>query len=429
MAKRAKLSPRPRANKKKSLKSPQTKKNTLNSSRKIRRPIRKRKCKRKQFRLKNIANDRKVTYVEGPEGQVNIQITSTLSSNANTNNNVDSSEKLDKNTIHSSGENTSNVEKEKTLNDMYKTIDCVGDDTNNDVILINDDDSEVVFITEYPQKKGVQAGASNDSVILIDDDSISEGMQVHAMKNNKSNCSKYQNRPVNKQPTDITIQGSGSNQTGTLPLLSSIPIRKQGTGSSKNSKNKKKKQSMPSPIPSSSNTRAQKGEASQMVTSTPIRAADSSQIMPRVILNLANLQMSLLKVPQPIPTPTTIRTGILNEQIKQIRRSTSVNAFGSNFLNAGPIRTSGLRPIFIDGSNVAMGHSNGKHFSVEGLKICIDYFKMRGHEVTAIVPMFRKKFNQSSNPKLLHQLEKEGTVVFTPSRTVNGRHIVPYDDR
>ncbi|KAB0804711.1 hypothetical protein PPYR_01681 [Photinus pyralis] len=93
-------------------------------------------------------------------------------------------------------------------------------------------------------------------------------------------------------------------------------------------------------------------------------------------------------------------------------------------------RASGsLREIVIDGSNVAFGHSNGKHFSVKGLQIAIDYFVKRGHKVVAFVPQFRQKHNQTTNRNLLLSLADKGYVVFTPSREVNGRRITPYDDR
>jgi ribonuclease ZC3H12 len=37
-----------------------------------------------------------------------------------------------------------------------------------------------------------------------------------------------------------------------------------------------------------------------------------------------------------------------------------------------------LRPIVIDGSNVAMGHGNKEVFSCRGIAICVDWFKQRG---------------------------------------------------
>ena len=43
-----------------------------------------------------------------------------------------------------------------------------------------------------------------------------------------------------------------------------------------------------------------------------------------------------------------------------------------------------LRPIVIDGSNVAMAH--GKEvFSCRGIEICVNWFKARGHTVTIIM--------------------------------------------
>ena len=42
---------------------------------------------------------------------------------------------------------------------------------------------------------------------------------------------------------------------------------------------------------------------------------------------------------------------------------------------------SSLRPIVIDGSNVAMSHGNSEKFSCRGIEICVDWFKERGHKV------------------------------------------------
>ncbi|XP_025833384.1 putative uncharacterized protein DDB_G0282133 isoform X4 [Agrilus planipennis] len=103
--------------------------------------------------------------------------------------------------------------------------------------------------------------------------------------------------------------------------------------------------------------------------------------------------------------------------------------FGYNYYGSKVRKKSGLRLIVIDGSNVALGHSKGKFFSSEGLKICIEYFYQRGHEVKAFVPQFRLKNGQTSNKQLLQWLYNRGWVIFTPSREVNGRMIVPYDDR
>ncbi|KAF5275365.1 hypothetical protein FQA39_LY06822 [Lamprigera yunnana] len=111
------------------------------------------------------------------------------------------------------------------------------------------------------------------------------------------------------------------------------------------------------------------------------------------------------------------------------RASLSFEDFENNICNVKKVVRKGLREIIIDGSNVAMGHSNGKYFSVEGLQIIIDYFRYKGHKVTAFVPQYRQKYKQSSNSRLLQELGNKGTVVFTPSRDINGMRITPYDDR
>lgn len=94
----------------------------------------------------------------------------------------------------------------------------------------------------------------------------------------------------------------------------------------------------------------------------------------------------------------------------------------------------GLRPIVIDGSNLAMGHGNKEVFSCRGIRICVDYFKNRGHkDITVFVPKWRKEGARPDNPikdqELLNELEKERMLVFTPSRFVGGKRTVCYDDR
>ena len=93
-----------------------------------------------------------------------------------------------------------------------------------------------------------------------------------------------------------------------------------------------------------------------------------------------------------------------------------------------------LRPIVIDGSNVAMSHGNKEVFSCRGIKICVDWFKSRGHkDITVFVPKWRKESARPDNPvkeqEILNELEKERMLVFTPSRLVGGKRMVCYDDR
>ena len=85
----------------------------------------------------------------------------------------------------------------------------------------------------------------------------------------------------------------------------------------------------------------------------------------------------------------------------------------------------GLRPIVIDGSNVAMLHGLNKFFSAKGVQIVVDYFRQRGHtDITAFVPEFRKKARQLSDPSIFEKLEQEGVLVYTPSRQADGQRLV-----
>ncbi|XP_019770319.2 endoribonuclease ZC3H12A isoform X1 [Dendroctonus ponderosae] len=100
-------------------------------------------------------------------------------------------------------------------------------------------------------------------------------------------------------------------------------------------------------------------------------------------------------------------------------------------LETGP---STLRPIVIDGSNVAMSHGNKEIFSCRGIKICVDWFKVRGHkDITVFVPKWRKEAPRPDNPvreqDILAELERDRLLVFTPSRLVGGKRMVCYDDR
>ncbi|XP_034245228.1 probable ribonuclease ZC3H12D [Thrips palmi] len=93
-----------------------------------------------------------------------------------------------------------------------------------------------------------------------------------------------------------------------------------------------------------------------------------------------------------------------------------------------------LRPIVIDGSNVAMGHGNKEVFSCRGLRLCVDWFRARGHtDITVFVPKWRKEAPRPDNliteQAILGELERERLLVYTPSRLVGGKRVVCYDDR
>lgn len=93
-----------------------------------------------------------------------------------------------------------------------------------------------------------------------------------------------------------------------------------------------------------------------------------------------------------------------------------------------------LRPVVIDGSNVAMSHGNKEVFSCRGIQLAVNFFLDRGHNaVTVFVPSWRKEQARPDAPitdqHILIELEKQKLVVFTPSRHVGGKRVVCYDDR
>uniref|UniRef100_A0ABM5ERA9 Endoribonuclease ZC3H12A n=1 Tax=Pogona vitticeps TaxID=103695 RepID=A0ABM5ERA9_9SAUR len=93
-----------------------------------------------------------------------------------------------------------------------------------------------------------------------------------------------------------------------------------------------------------------------------------------------------------------------------------------------------LRPIVIDGSNVAMSHGDRDVFSCRGILLAVNWFLDRGHtDITVFVPSWRKEQPRPDFPitdqHILRDLEKRKIVVFTPSRRVGGKRVVCYDDR
>ncbi|XP_028253648.1 probable ribonuclease ZC3H12D [Parambassis ranga] len=94
----------------------------------------------------------------------------------------------------------------------------------------------------------------------------------------------------------------------------------------------------------------------------------------------------------------------------------------------------GFRPVVIDGSNVAMSHGNKKVFSCQGLQLAVNWFWDKGlRDITMFVPLWRKEQTRPEAPitdqHVLHDLERRKILVYTPSRCVNGKRVVCYDDR
>ena len=86
-----------------------------------------------------------------------------------------------------------------------------------------------------------------------------------------------------------------------------------------------------------------------------------------------------------------------------------------------------LRPVVIDGSNVAMAHGSNAYFSPMGLDIAINHFLRRGHpEVIAFLPLFRKSRCGKSDQEMLNDWHLKGNLSFTPNGCYDDRIILQY---
>ncbi|XP_034401806.1 ribonuclease ZC3H12A [Cyclopterus lumpus] len=99
----------------------------------------------------------------------------------------------------------------------------------------------------------------------------------------------------------------------------------------------------------------------------------------------------------------------------------------------GSVEEDALRPVVIDGSNVAMSHGNKDVFSCLGIQLAVNFFVDRGHtEITVFVPSWRKEQPRPDVPitdqHILRDLERRKILVFTPSRRVAGKRVVCNDD-
>ncbi|XP_072275857.1 endoribonuclease ZC3H12A [Pyxicephalus adspersus] len=146
--------------------------------------------------------------------------------------------------------------------------------------------------------------------------------------------------------------------------------------------------------------------------------ADTNTVLGELVKHGGNPERE--SVPEETTDPTLVPRGGLGT------RSTTTSTEENDSNN--------LRPIVIDGSNVAMSHGNKEVFSCRGIYLAVNFFLERGHtDITVFVPSWRKEQPRPDMPitdqHFLTELEKKKILVFTPSRRVNGKRLVCYDDR
>ncbi|KAM6406913.1 putative ribonuclease ZC3H12D [Pluvialis apricaria] len=133
--------------------------------------------------------------------------------------------------------------------------------------------------------------------------------------------------------------------------------------------------------------------------------------------------------------PQALESQAQPSPLKLVARGSCSTSQGSKLLGEDENDSSDhLRPIVIDGSNVAMSHGNKEVFSCWGIQLAVDWFRERGHTyIKVFVPLWRKEPPRQDSPiadqHILEELEKQSILVYTPSRKVKGKRVVCYDDR
>uniref|UniRef100_A0A8D2P0A3 Zinc finger CCCH-type containing 12D n=1 Tax=Zosterops lateralis melanops TaxID=1220523 RepID=A0A8D2P0A3_ZOSLA len=133
--------------------------------------------------------------------------------------------------------------------------------------------------------------------------------------------------------------------------------------------------------------------------------------------------------------PQALESQAQPSQPKLVARGSCSTSLGLKWLGEdGSDSSDSLRPIVIDGSNVAMSHGNKEVFSCWGIQLAVDWFRERGHTyIKVFVPLWRKEPPRQDSPiadqHILGELEKQSVLVYTPSRKVKGKRVVCYDDR
>jgi len=117
---------------------------------------------------------------------------------------------------------------------------------------------------------------------------------------------------------------------------------------------------------------------------------------------------------------------IITKETKKENLSRSTTSF--SYKTDRSCKKSGLRPIVIDGCNVAFAHGNNKNLSVKGIELVVEFFLSRGHEtVVAFLPEDRKE--EVYDPVecfALNSLMNKGQLKCPPSKAYDDRMILDY---
>uniref|UniRef100_A0A8C5ADJ3 Zinc finger CCCH-type containing 12A n=1 Tax=Gadus morhua TaxID=8049 RepID=A0A8C5ADJ3_GADMO len=112
------------------------------------------------------------------------------------------------------------------------------------------------------------------------------------------------------------------------------------------------------------------------------------------------------------PASAAGSSGSLFSSPSPFSSTSSLDSFRTSCSFQQPDDKENLRPVVLDGSNVAMSHGNKEVFSCQGIQLAVDWFLERGHrDITVFVPAWRKEQSRPDAP-ITGNLWKHASMTF-----------------
>lgn len=87
------------------------------------------------------------------------------------------------------------------------------------------------------------------------------------------------------------------------------------------------------------------------------------------------------------------------------------------------------RLVVFDGMNVGMAHGVHRFFSVKGLGLAYEYFRLRGNKVAIFLPRKKWTYASEEDKRLLDSLEQQKVLFYVQNQAYDDRFIVKYADQ
>ncbi|CAF0799319.1 unnamed protein product [Brachionus calyciflorus] len=132
-----------------------------------------------------------------------------------------------------------------------------------------------------------------------------------------------------------------------------------------------------------------------------------------------------------------LESDLSNLSLKNSKKSPTKQQTYEEYLTTSMNRLndkSNLRPIIVDGSDVALsGHPNKQIFSLIRVQKVVEYFEKRHHQIYVIIPQWRKEqilssSNTHNDQLILGEMEQKNLIHYSPSKRVGGKRMYCDDD-